>query len=108
MKVFYVNSETDTIISLQKLMTLHPKTKVVVNYDGRNIEYTLKEIYNCKDWKVYTEDDDTLNLEDVRELLEKVDKGSNLYKKLQKEENRLLNTWVEDVTGGLQLERSLY
>ena len=108
MKVFYINEASGTVISLSTLEKLKPNSKIMVNYNNRNIEYTLDDIYNCRDWKVYTQDDYSLTIDDVRELMDKVDKNTELYTKLKMEENRLLDMWVEDITSGFQLERSLY
>ena len=108
MKVFYINEASGTVISLSTLEKLKPNSKIMVNYNNRNIEYTLDDIYNCRDWKVYTQDDYSLTVDDVRELMDKVDKNTELYTKLKMEENRLLDMWVEDITSGFQLERSLY
>lgn len=108
MKVFYINEASGTVISLSTLEKLKPNSKIMVNYNNRNIEYTLDDIYNCRDWKVYTQDDYSLTVDDVRELMDKVDKETELYTKLKMEENRLLDMWVEDITSGFQLERSLY
>lgn len=108
MKVFYINEASGTVISLSTLEKLKPNSKIMVNYNNRNIEYTLDDIYNCRDWKVYTQDDYSLTVDDVRELMDKVDKNTELYIKLKMEENRLLDIWVEDITSGFQLERSLY
>lgn len=108
MKVFYINEASGTVISLSTLEKLKPNSKIMVNYNNRNIEYTLDDIYNCRDWKVYTQDDYSLTVDDVRELMDKVDKETELYTKLKMEENRLLDMWVEDITTGFQLERSLY
>lgn len=108
MKVFYINEASGTVISLSTLEKLKPNSKIMVNYNNRNIEYTLDDIYNCRDWKVYTQDDYSLTIDDVRELMDKVDKETELYTKLKMEENRLLDMWVEDITSGFQLERSLY
>lgn len=108
MKVFYINEASGTVISLSTLEKLKPNSKIMVNYNNRNIEYTLDDIYNCRDWKVYTQDDYSLTVDDVRELMGKVDKNTELYTKLKMEENRLLDMWVEDITSGFQLERSLY
>ena len=108
MKLFYINEASGTVISLSTLEKLKPNSKIMVNYNNRNIEYTLDDIYNCRDWKVYTQDDYSLTVDDVRELMDKVDKNTELYTKLKMEENRLLDMWVEDITSGFQLERSLY
>lgn len=106
MKVYYINKVLNTVISLDKLSKLSPDTKLVMNYDGREISYNLDDIYNCRDWKVYTLEDNSLTLEDVRSLMKKVDKDSELYNKLLKEEQDLLSILIEDKT--IELERSLF
>lgn len=106
MKVYYINKVLNTVISLDKLIKLSPDTKLVMNYDGREIYYSLDDIYNCRDWKVYTLEDNSLTLEDVRSLMKKVDKDSELYNKLLKEEQDLLCILIEDKT--IELERSLF
>lgn len=106
MKVYYVNELLNTVISLDKINKLSSNTKLAINYKGREIIYNLDDIYNCRDWKVYTLEDNSLTLEDVRNLMKKVDKDSELYNKLLKEEQDLLNILVEDKT--IELERSLF
>ena len=108
MKVFYINELCGTVISNKDLNKLNKNSKILVDYEGRKIEYSLDDIYNCKDWKIYTQDDYSLNVDDVRELMSNVDKNSELYMKLKNEETKLLNIWVEDITSSFQMERSLY
>lgn len=106
MKVYYINKVLNTVISLDKLNKLSPDTRLVMDYKGREIAYSVSDIYKCRDWKVCTIDDNSLNLNDIRELMKKVDKYSELYNKLLKEEQDLLNILVEDKT--IELERSLF
>lgn len=108
MKVFYINEESGTVIGLNLLRNLNSYSKITVNYNHRSIEYTVDDIYNCRDWKAYTQDDYSLTIDDVRELMDKVDKNSIIYQKLKNEETKLLNIWVENITNSHELERSLF
>ncbi len=101
MKVFYVNELCGTVISDEDLRKLNKYSKILVDYEGRKIEYSLSDIYKCRDWKVYTQDDYSLNVDDIRTLMSNVDKNSDLYLKLKNEETNLLNIWVEDITSSL-------
>ena len=56
MKVFYINELCGTVISNKDLNKLNKNSKILVDYEGRKIEYSLDDIYNCKDWKIYTQD----------------------------------------------------
>lgn len=106
MKVYYVNELLNTVISLDKLNRLDPNTRLVINFNNTEISYSLDDIYKCRDWKVYTLEDNSLTLDDIRTLIGKVEKNSDLYNKLLKEEENLLNIFVEDNT--IELERSLF
>lgn len=106
MKVFYMHHYTDTIITLYELSKLPNNTKIVINKDDREILYTLEDIYKCRDWKVYTKEENSLTLDDVRNLMGKVERNSELYSKLRKEEEKLLNIFVEEIS--LDFERSLF
>lgn len=106
MKVYYINDFANTVISLEELNKLSKNTKVVVTKEDREITYTVDDIYKCRDWKAYTQEDSSLTLEDIRTLKNKVDRYSTLYKKLQKEEENLLNIYVEEVS--IEAERSLF
>lgn len=106
MKVYYINKELNTVISLDKLNKLSPNTRLVMDHKGREIAYRVNDIYKCREWKVCTIDDNSLNLDDIRNLMEKVEKDSELYNKLRKEEETLLNIFVEEIS--LELERSLF
>ena len=64
---------------------LNKANEIKVDYKDRKIEYSLDDIYNCRDWKIYTQDDYSLNVDDVRELMNSVDKNSELYMKLKKD-----------------------
>ncbi len=108
MKVYYMNDYTNTVITLDELSKLPNDTRIVANRGDREISYTLEDIYKCRDWKVYTLEDNSLTIEDVRELMEKVDKNSLIYKKLEIEECKLLNAWIEEITDSIELERSLF
>lgn len=108
MKVFYVHEETSTILRLSWLSSLNDDAKVVVNYNNRDVEYNVDDIYNCKDWKAITIDENSLNIEDIQYLMSKLDKDDQVYNKLKMTESMLLNVWVEDMTEDFQLERSLY
>lgn len=106
MKAYYINDYSNTVISLNELNKLPNNTRIVVIKDDREIIYTLEDIYKCRDWKVYTLEDNSLTLDDIRTLMRKVEKNSDLYNKLLKEEENLLNIFVEDKT--IELERSLF
>ena len=108
MKVYYINEYTGNVISLDSLKKLDKYTRIVVEYQDRQIEYTIPDIYNCKDWNVYTKDNTSLDIDEVRELMEVTEKGSSLYQKLKAEESRLLDIWTEEITSNFQLERSLF
>lgn len=108
MKVYYINEYTGNVISLDSLKKLDKYTRIVVDYQDRKIEYTIPDIYECKDWKVYTKDDTSLTIDEVRELMQVTEKGSSLYHKLRAEESRLLDIWTEEITSNFQLERSLF
>lgn len=106
MKVFYINDLTNTVISLNELSKLAYNSKISVNYNDREILYSIEDIYKCREWKVYTLEEESLTLDDIRVLKKKVDKQSRLYSKLQKEEENLLNIYVEEIS--LESERSLF
>lgn len=105
-KVYYINETLNIVIGLDKLSKLENNTKIVINNKGREINYSLNDIFNCREWNVYTLEDSSLNLDDIRELMKMVDKDSLLYEKLLKEEESLLNILVEDKT--IELERTLF
>lgn len=108
MKVFYINDFTNTVISLNELNKLSSNTKISTNYNDREILYRAEDVYKCRDWKVYTIEENSLSIDDVRDLIGMVNKNSDIYIKLKAEENRLLNIWVEDISSDSQLERSLF
>lgn len=108
MKVFYINDFTNTVISLNELNKISSNTKISSNYNDREILYSVEDVYKCRDWKVYTIEENSLSIDDVRDLMGRVDKNSDIYNKLKIEENRLLNIWVEDISSDSQLERSLF
>lgn len=108
MRVYYVNERADTVISLEKLSKLRLNDEIIVNHNGRNIPYTVKDIYDCKDWKTCTIDSKSLTLEDIRYLMSNVDETSDVYEKLKSQESILLNLLVEDITFDEELERSLF
>lgn len=106
MKVFYINDFANTVISLNELIKLTSNTQISINYNDREILYSIEDIYKCREWKVYTQEDDSLTLEDIRALKMNVDKHSRLYYKLRKEEENLLNIYVEETS--IESERGLF
>lgn len=108
MRVYYINDYTNTVINLEELNKLSSSTKIAINYKDREILYNLEDIYKCRDWKVYTIEENSLSINDVRYLMERVNKNSEIYNKLKDEENRLLNFWVEDISSNFELERTIY
>lgn len=106
MKVFYINDFTNTVISLNELNKLSSNTKISTNYNDREILYSVEDIYKCRDWKVCTIEDNSLNLDDIRSLMKTVNKDSTLYIKLKNQEQILLNIYVDEIS--MELERRLF